>query len=167
MLEKREISIAFKGDGGPSFRTEMRTGDMKQRIISDYEIFVFDEKTGIRASRKTEDQFVVQYEEERIKAILRKIEVGDSKKWKPIRGLFCAVWIEKRKKNDLIRFLWFNTCKNSVQQFDIKTLGFEVEIIKKIFQLVVGGLIELLEDVTVKDSIEHSSETLVFALEEK
>ena len=167
MLEKREISIAFRGDSGPSFRTETRAGDMKQRIISDYEIFVFDEQTGIRASKKTEDQFVIQYEEDRIKAIFRKIDKGGSKVWKPISRLFCAIWIEKRRKNDLIRFLWFNACKNSFQQFEIKTLGFEGEIIMKVFQAVLVGLIEVLEDVPTKNFIGHSSETLAFALEEK
>lgn len=143
--------ITFKGENNISFRTEHGLSGAKQYRITSYNILVSDENGSIVASQNTNDCFVVHYENERIVAVLRRVDDNGHKCFVPVNGVFAAIWSEQKKKKEQICFVWSHLNSDFYQHFEVKTYGLENKIIMQIFEYIFKNLMNFVYQVTKKD----------------
>lgn len=151
MQEKYTKQINFKGEKDISFRLEQELGNSRKRRITSYNVLVSDENGSVVASQDTNDCFVVHYENERIVAVLRRVDDNGQKCFVPVNGVFAAIWSEQKKKKEQICFVWSHLNSDFYQHFEVKTYGFENKIIMQIFEYIFKNLMNFVYQVTKKD----------------
>lgn len=135
-IKERNLSglLMLGGKGGES--KYINYNSQKEKRIEIYQFYFLD-SCGISfmASHKNEEQVLIEYHQEYIKAVYRYVCSGEDNRWCSLCGTVCGIWQEKKSGGVKWHYVWFNLEDDAYKHFVIESMGFDDEMVLKCFNL--------------------------------